>query len=569
MRPPAGPLGAVRAAFGDTARSPRLARPPSLPGDSAPLSGPWIKIGSRCPFREGPGPVPSAGLEAPGFSPATPSRPSSAIESARPRHAGGARIDEALLLPQGPRGHARRANGGADRGRGLRLRAPRRCGPRRVAGRSVRLHRPRRRVRGGWFGHGAARHLPPRLRDHPDLAAQGRRQAGDAAAARRCEGEARGRHRAGRLRSGDGPSLPGPHAQLPGAGGGGVPLGPGHVDPVDLARGLVDLRHRRRRQPAQHLRLPHARSMLVHAGALQHRHAHGPAEHQPGLREGPLRPARGLQDPPEEPALLEAARRQPDLVVDRPRADHVPAAEVQERNPAERDVRPRPPGHAGELQLLHHRRVQARLGDRRSAIPRGAAWPDGRVEPQGPAGTRQAGDEGALLGRDGSGHRESGDHRRQGDGARRGRRVHAVDGGSLRRRPGHRAPAHPALGRRGGEHLRHADQHRPRVAGDADQPPVRVLDLPGQDAGQVRDPGSRGGHVGAERAGHRRGGVPRPVLPHLRGAQEAAVGRARQDEEGLRHRRVRHHRPGEPHVLATLEPSTPRTRARRSSATPA
>ena len=47
--------------------------------------------------------------------------------------------------------------------------------------------------------------------------------------------------------------------------------------------------------------------------------------------------------------LLGRERR---VVLDRSRPDHLPAAEVQERNPALGDVRARPAGHAGFVQLL-------------------------------------------------------------------------------------------------------------------------------------------------------------------------------------------------------------------------
>ncbi len=56
------------------------------------------------------------------------------------------------------------------------------------------------------------------------------------------------------------------------------------------------------------------------------------------------------------------------------------------------------------------------------------------------------------------------------------------------------------------------------------QPSVRLLDLPREAARQVRDARPRRGHLGAERAGHRRGRLPHAVLADLRGAQEAALG---------------------------------------------
>ena len=67
--------------------------------------------------------------------------------------------------------------------------------------------------------------------------------------------------------------------------------------------------------------------------------------------------------------------------------------------------------------------------------------------------------------------------------------------------------------------------------------------------GQVRHAGAGRGHLGAERARRRRGGLPQAGLADLRRAQEDALGRAREDQARLRHGRVRHDRPHQPHVL--------------------
>jgi hypothetical protein len=66
----------------------------------------------------------------------------------------------------------------------------------------------------------------------------------------------------------------------------------------------------------------------------------------------------------------------------------------------------------------------------------------------------------------------------------------------------------------------------------------------------------------------RRGRVPRAGVALLRRAQETAVGRDGKDEEGFRHRRVRHERSHQPHVLSHARSDAPRpTRVRKSSAT--
>jgi hypothetical protein len=57
--------------------------------------------------------------------------------------------------------------------------------------------------------------------------------------------------------------------------------------------------------------------------------------------------------------------------------------------------------------------------------------------------------------------------------------------------------------------------------------------------------------------GDRRGSVLEAGLAVLRGAQEAVVGRARQDAQRICHRRLRHQRPHQPHVLRTLDASHP------------
>ena len=144
--------------------------------------------------------------------------------------------------------------------------------------------------------------------------------------------------------------------------------------------------------------------MFLHAGAVLHGHPHRAAEHQPRLRQGPLRPARRLQDPPEEPAVLEAARRQHGVVVDHPRADHLPSAEVQERHAPLRDVCPGPAGNSGVLQLLHLGREQARGRHRRPALPGRPAQQRRRVQPEGPAGRGRRLDEVPLHGSDGRRH---------------------------------------------------------------------------------------------------------------------------------------------------------------------
>ena len=50
------------------------------------------------------------------------------------------------------------------------------------------------------------------------------------------------------------------------------------------------------------------------------------------------------------------------------------------------------------------------------------------------------------------------------------------------------------------EPLHDADPHRPGAPGDADQPPGRLRDLPGEEAGPVRDARAGRGHLGAQRA---------------------------------------------------------------------
>ena len=243
-----------------------------------------------------------------------------------------------------------------------------------------------------------------------------------------------------------------------------------------------------------------------------------------GLRQGPFRPARGLQDPPasRQPfwKLLGANTR---VVVDRARADHVPAAEVQERHAALRHVRARPAGNSqGSFSFYTTDEAKLGLGDRRSAFPRRARGERHRVEPHR-ARTRQgqAPDEVPVPGRD---------RRREGRARSPpgGRSKVTCEVGLREYTPWLRTPCpvrreasrgiarfyvYSAGTRSTSSSTCHADQHRPGNAGDADQPSVRLLDLPRQDAGQVRDARPRRGHVGAQRAGDRREGVPGSGVP--------------------------------------------------------
>ena len=88
--------------------------------------------------------------------------------------------------------------------------------------------------------------------------------------ARQGQGQARGRDRPRRLRSRARAAVHGrgAHAELRRRSRRRAASTPRDGLPVDLAGGLVDLRDRRRRLAAQHLRLPDARSLQLPAGAL-------------------------------------------------------------------------------------------------------------------------------------------------------------------------------------------------------------------------------------------------------------------------------------------------------------
>ncbi len=74
----------------------------------------------------------------------------------------------------------------------------------------------------------------------------------------------------------------GPAAQLQEAGGRGYVQAASDLVPVDVARGVVDVRHRRGRVAAQHLRLPRARREDVLPDTLFDTHQQSRKERQAG-----------------------------------------------------------------------------------------------------------------------------------------------------------------------------------------------------------------------------------------------------------------------------------------------
>ena len=90
--------------------------------------------------------------------------------------------------------------------------------------------------------------------------------------------------------------------------------------------------------------------------------------------------------------------------------------------------------------------------------------------------------------------------------------------------------------------------------------PEGLRDLPGQEAGQVRDAGARRGHLGAQQPRDRREGLLRPGDVHLRRARADVSRRDQAVEEGTDHHRLRHHRPRAAHVLPLPGPHPPRQR---------
>ena len=163
-----------------------------------------------------------------------------------------------------------------------------------------------------------------------------------------------------------------------------------------------------------------------------------PRDAQPGLRQDPVRHQGHLPLPAEEPALLEAARGEPRVVLDRPGADHLPAAEVQERHPALRHVRARSPGHAGFLLVLLDASAAGRRAHRRTAVHRREARRQDRVEADRPARQGRAPDEVGVHASTFDDATRSAPSSRWGTDSRRGRfpGVHALDARALQGRAG-------------------------------------------------------------------------------------------------------------------------------------
>ncbi|MBW1880015.1 MAG: alkaline phosphatase family protein, partial [Deltaproteobacteria bacterium] len=118
----------------------------------------------------------------------------------------------------------------------------------------------------------------------------------------------------------------------------------------------------------------------------------------------------------------------------------------------------------------------------------------------------------------------------------------------------------PELGGARRQPLHDPDPHRPEQPGDADQPPLGLRDLPGQAAGSLRHPGAGRGHLGAQRAGHRRKSLLRPGDALLQGARGDVPRCLASHPAGLRDHGLRHHRPRPAHVLPLPRPHPPRER---------
>ena len=240
-----------------------------------------------------------------------------------------------------------------------------------------RLHRPRSGLRAAVLVPGRLHHPGPGPRLAPDLAlpdpvARGPPppagdaldQAPDRGRLRRTGAED---HRAAHGR--------GQAAQLQEARGPGLLHPPAHDLPVDLAGGLVVLRHRGGAGQAPHVRLPGAgpEELPAAAGLDPHRGGHPLPEdrevaHPPAEARDPPHPGlEGLLVHPGRAQHLEHRAAGP---------DHLPAGEVL-RGPAVGHVRPRPPGNPGDLPPVLHAPRRREVQGGRGPVParRGTATP--------------------------------------------------------------------------------------------------------------------------------------------------------------------------------------------------